>query len=434
MHLHESANPVIHRDIRPENILVRPYDHHPSPWIKLADFGLAIEGTRCASRMGSWLYAAPEAFSTQEECTSKIDVWSLGVVLMQMLMHGRLPAPGNVPMQGPQWCKIIADKAKSNLKFYRNRDTNDRRLPQGTESFITALWSVVEMMLTQDPNLRPSARECLLPAQRLYLNAKQYLLNLAQGGPSQNPTQYPRNITSRSMADAEDERLLAQMDSERVFDSKVNGSVRATSAPEHSMKLSSNSPFNYGELYKSETATSANAGMEVAEALNDMEFKNETAPPGFDAGVEVAEALNDIKLGSRKTGKQPQRDNPQPVGFGLVHGDFDNEPAHQEQGSAATIKSEFDTKSPSPQPSRSQNSPKSGPSASTPRPPPRRTPFDGARERGQPSPEMKRAGSPSAESSHRGKRSSMSARAAEKYPAFDNEAGGIRKRNLQRER
>ena len=306
--LHESPYPVIHKDIKPENILVMPDDHKPGPWIKLADFGLASEGTRCKVRMGTWLYAAPEAFSTEEECTSKIDVWSLGVVLMQLLLEGRLPAPENLPMQGPQWCKLLAEKATSNWEVYRNRDTNDPRLRKGTPSCGTRLWGMVSTMLTEDPKSRPSARECLEDVEQLCASSPRFLSEPAQGKLNQDPNQYPRKIASKSVCDGEDQQLLAQMD--------------------------------------------------------------------LDTGVEVAEALNDIESRTSKTPKQPQIDNPQPVGFGLVHGDFDKEePADkEEQGSAATIKPRSHTKAPSAQSSRSQDSPKThhgGPSASTitPRPP-----------------------------------------------------------------
>ena len=64
--LHNSPNPVLHRHIKPENILVAHYMLPMAPsagaWFKLADFGLAREGTKCKDQAGTWLYTAPEVF------------------------------------------------------------------------------------------------------------------------------------------------------------------------------------------------------------------------------------------------------------------------------------------------------------------------------------------------------------------------------------
>ncbi|KAH7300821.1 hypothetical protein KP509_24G080100 [Ceratopteris richardii] len=86
-YLHEEINDiqVIFRDFKTSNILL---DQDFSP--KLSDFGLAREGPETGAShvttvvVGTWGYAAPEYIQTGH-LTSKSDVWSFGVVLLEIL-------------------------------------------------------------------------------------------------------------------------------------------------------------------------------------------------------------------------------------------------------------------------------------------------------------------------------------------------------------
>jgi len=82
---------IIHRDIKPANILIQ--GNTP----RLTDFGISrVMKTNSASQnaAGTPLYMAPEAFDRKR--TAQTDLWSVGVMLHQML-SGRVPFPsGNV--------------------------------------------------------------------------------------------------------------------------------------------------------------------------------------------------------------------------------------------------------------------------------------------------------------------------------------------------
>lgn len=99
---HEAG--VIHRDLKPENLfLTRRSDG--SPLIKVLDFGIskivprigasegAIAGlTRSRQTLGTPLYMSPEQMESARTVDKTSDIWSLGVILFELLT-GKLPYP-----------------------------------------------------------------------------------------------------------------------------------------------------------------------------------------------------------------------------------------------------------------------------------------------------------------------------------------------------
>jgi serine/threonine protein kinase len=90
------ARPLIHRDLKPGNVLVIP--HQASGGIKLVDFGiaLAVNEAQTASRRieGTPAYIAPEAASGEVAAIGPwTDLYSLGVMLFE-LVTGELPFHG----------------------------------------------------------------------------------------------------------------------------------------------------------------------------------------------------------------------------------------------------------------------------------------------------------------------------------------------------
>ncbi len=102
---HESG--VVHRDIKPENIMILP-----DGYVKVLDFGLAkltnlekllqstpdaptasVIHTQSGLIMGTVNYMSPEQLRGQE-IDERTDIWSLGVVLFELLAGGRQPFTG----------------------------------------------------------------------------------------------------------------------------------------------------------------------------------------------------------------------------------------------------------------------------------------------------------------------------------------------------
>jgi serine/threonine-protein kinase len=86
-HVHDRG--IVHRDLKPSNVRITP-----AGAVKLLDFGIAKQGTahgltRTGSLIGTPLYLSPEQLRG-EAATPASDVWSLGVLLYEMLT-GKVP-------------------------------------------------------------------------------------------------------------------------------------------------------------------------------------------------------------------------------------------------------------------------------------------------------------------------------------------------------
>ncbi|MCB9690071.1 MAG: serine/threonine protein kinase [Alphaproteobacteria bacterium] len=87
------ARGLVHRDLKPGNVLVLETDD--GPFAKVTDFGLAkdLDGpaaTRSGAALGTPRFMAPEQFRDAKRVTHRADLWSIGVVLYE-LFTGRSP-------------------------------------------------------------------------------------------------------------------------------------------------------------------------------------------------------------------------------------------------------------------------------------------------------------------------------------------------------
>ena len=100
-YLHNCDPPVIYRDLKPGNIMLKPDGN-----VVLFDFGIAREYKTCRANdtqsLGTFGYAAPEQFGGQGQTTPQTDIYSLGATLYHLLT-------GKSPSDPPYGVRPIRD-------------------------------------------------------------------------------------------------------------------------------------------------------------------------------------------------------------------------------------------------------------------------------------------------------------------------------------
>ena len=151
------ANGIIHRDIKPHNILI---DHEGT--VKITDFGIAValsqnSITQTNSILGSVQYISPEQ-ARGNIVTKQSDVYSLGIVLYEMLT-------GTVPFEGESAVSVALKHFQAPIPSLREFDS---RIPQPLENVVLKATakepkdryaSVSEMLTDLETSLDPNRRD-----------------------------------------------------------------------------------------------------------------------------------------------------------------------------------------------------------------------------------------------------------------------------------
>lgn len=113
-HVHSLG--FVHCDIKPENVLVFPTDHHGGNQLKMCDFGLAKlaggQNDYGECHRGTLEYAPPESLTGKAYEPPK-DIWALGCIVAEMLT--RKPTM-NMPLTKSEIPNHVSRSAKRFLK------------------------------------------------------------------------------------------------------------------------------------------------------------------------------------------------------------------------------------------------------------------------------------------------------------------------------
>ena len=128
MYLNNLTKKIIHYDLKPENIL---FDSDMN--IKITDFGLAkiiepnTEFVQLTSQgVGTYWYLPPECFEENKniEINSKVDIWSLGVILYEIIFNKKPFGQGCSSQK-----KLVKDKIIQNaysVEFPENPEISEK--------------------------------------------------------------------------------------------------------------------------------------------------------------------------------------------------------------------------------------------------------------------------------------------------------------------
>lgn len=160
-------NGIIHRDLKPANIIFRNREEGV-----LIDYGLGImiydekQDRATDGQIQTYIYRAPEVYEGSTNYTSKIDVWSMGLILYELYTGERLIPYEFDEKQVPKRIRYLLGQAyksrieESVLDIIEGEGTElDRRFERtGVKGQLAEL---LRNMLKYDPQERFTFEQCL---------------------------------------------------------------------------------------------------------------------------------------------------------------------------------------------------------------------------------------------------------------------------------
>lgn len=253
------ANKIIHRDIKPANIMVK--DINGTAFYKLGDFGVARllsdSGTMTVS--GTLDYMAPELLRGEGDL--RVDIYSLGIVMYQLLNANRIPFMPDYPLPVD---KNAEDKA-------RQKRLSGEKMPEALYTCGTKLAQVILKACEYDKNLRyASPAEMKKELEAVLAEEKEW--------PVFSVTEIGKYVPSERKAivkiSGAKEKLTYDGKEHTVsgYTSNVsNGSIKIELKPKATAQAKGTKPGKYsmGLTADSFIVTSADANLSVAEIVVD---------------------------------------------------------------------------------------------------------------------------------------------------------------------
>lgn len=148
-YLHQKETPVIHQDIKPDNILIGDDDHY-----LITDFGISSHARETVRRLspkgqsgGTLAYMAPERFSSRPRPIPASDIWSLGAMMFE-LMTGALPF-GTTGGAAQRTIRKPGDPL----------EVQSTKIPEIEGAYSQELKNLVYLCISEEVKKRPTANE-----------------------------------------------------------------------------------------------------------------------------------------------------------------------------------------------------------------------------------------------------------------------------------
>ncbi|RHY44077.1 hypothetical protein DYB38_010833 [Aphanomyces astaci] len=139
---------LVHKDLKPENVLLRFSDKRDDNPATLVDFGSAGPASRVLDTdIGTTVYLPPEVLRRGGVCTPAADVWAMGCILY-IVLTGRHPF--DIDGTAPE--KTIESRIRKGHVSFKHA---------ACQHLSSDAKDLIRHMLQKDPEMRPSAKQVL---------------------------------------------------------------------------------------------------------------------------------------------------------------------------------------------------------------------------------------------------------------------------------
>ncbi|CAK4076832.1 unnamed protein product, partial [Aphanomyces euteiches] len=315
-------NWVMHRDMKPQNILVVGHGRRRGQ-VKLADFGLAriykdpIKALTEVERVVVTLwYRAPELLMGAKHYTKAVDMWAVGCIFAEILntrelFCGKEAEGQNAPFQKDQCDKIFKIlglptpqtwEGLDNLPEYSNMQnmTKEREYPTtsklpeavkfGTGQSSMLLRDLVTRMLYYDPEKRITASEALAHD---YFKCEPYPRDYAFDEPNKEPIHFQKQKVEPLTDDAlkikspsNNEGAKDDDESRERRNSHSNSAARGTASnANRPMQWSGGQPNNVPAASSSNSSQRTNSGASNKRQLDQMSKRPSSTMSSTNSGA-----------------------------------------------------------------------------------------------------------------------------------------------------